>query len=190
MSTEEKKRFLRDVVVFCDTREQENTHILLAFESLGVKYERRKMDFGDYSFQVQGRDFSLLCVIERKANIEEFYGNITKDRDRIEKEFRAASDIASQFTLLIENCTNEKTMKNYLVPDEEFYRTKTHSRKVQNIGEYCYATIRSWQCGNRYRFNTAYVKDTDNTAKEILEIFYWWWHNYKKLTASRRNRGG
>lgn len=188
MSTEEKKRFLKDVTVFCDTREQENKHILSAFDKFGIKYEHKKMDFGDYSFSVQGRDFSLLCAVERKANIEEFYGNIIHDRERIEKEFKAACGIANQFVLLIENCTNEKTLKNYIIPESEFNKKGGSHRIVQNIGEVCYSTIRSWKCADRYGFETVYVKDRQNTAKEILEIFFWWWHNYKKLTASRRNR--
>lgn len=188
MSKEEKKRFLKEATVLIDTREQKNTHIKRAFQAMGVPFEVRKLDYGDYSFTAQGRDFSLLCVVERKADPEEFYGNITKDRERIEKEFRAASSIANQFVLLIENITNEKTLKNYIIPDEEFYAASGIHRKVQAIGEHCYSTIKSWECADRYKFKTVYVKNPENTAKEILEIFYWWWHSYKKLTASRRNR--
>lgn len=189
MSQEEKKRFLKNLTVLIDTREQKNQHIKTALQNMGIPFEVRKLDFGDYSFTAQGRDFSLLCVVERKANPEEFYSNITFDRERIEKEVRAATSIANQFILLIENVTNEKTLKNYTIPDEEFNRFGS-KRRVQDIGYQCYSTIKSWECGSRYNFKTLYVKDNQNTAKEIVETFYWWWHNYKKLTASRRNREG
>ena len=87
----DKQTFLKNVTVLVDTREKKNSHILKQFDSLRIQYEDRALDFGDYSFMMQGRDFSLSCVIERKGSINELYGNFTSDRDRIEKEFRAGS---------------------------------------------------------------------------------------------------
>lgn len=181
----DKETFLKKVIVFHDTREQENGHILAAFEKLGVSHEKRKLDYGDYSFSVDGRDFSLSCCIERKANVNELYGNITHDRDRIEKMFYAASSMGTDFTLLIENCKDMEELKSYRISDWE--KERFH-RKIQNIGRPCASTIEAWQAGNRYQFKVIFVKDTCHTAVEILQRFYWFWHNYKKLTASRRNQ--
>ena len=184
----DKKTFLKNVTIVCDTREQENKHILSEFERMNVKYITDKsLPFGDYSFIVQDRDFSLSCVIERKANIDEFYGNITGDRDRIEKEFAAASSLSKQFILLIENCADETELDAYEVPDWQMQKFK---RQVKEIGKYCYATIQSWKSGNRYNFSVVYVKDRTHTAIKILEAFYWYWRNFKILTTSRRNRKG
>lgn len=183
----DKQTFLQNVVVLIDTREQKNEHIAAQLDSLGIRHESRKLDFGDYSFQAQGRDFSLSCVIERKANVNELYGNFTSDRDRIEKEFKAGSSLAREFILLLEDCSSMEALKQYVVPAWEM---EARGRKVANIGELCYSTLRSWQCGDRYHFRTVFVPDRKDTAVRILEEFYWYWRNYKKLTVSRRNRGG
>lgn len=182
----DKQTFLKNVVVLADTREQKNEHILSSLAALGIPCEARKLDFGDYSFLVQGRDFSLSCVVERKASVNELYGNLTADRDRIEKEFRAASALSREFILLIEGCPSMEALKEYQVPAWEMQERK---RKVANIGELCYSTLRSWQCGDRYRFRTVFSPEKEKSAVLMLEEFYWYWRNYKKLVLSRRNRG-
>ena len=182
----DKQTFLKNVTVICDTREQNNKHILSEFDRLKVKYTSDKnLCLGDYSFIIQDRDFSLSCVVERKANINELYGNVVSDRERIEKEFSAARSIINQFTLLIENCPDEQYLNSYTVPDWEMER---YHRKVKNIGKECYSTVQSWKCADRYGFNVSYISDKANTAAKILEIFYWYWRNFKIKTASRRNR--
>ena len=184
----DKKTFLKNVIVICDTREQKNEHILKEFNRMKVNYITDKsLPFGDYSFIVQDRDFSLSCVIERKANVNEFYSNITSDRDRIEREFAAASALSKEFILIIENCGSENELEQYEVPDWEMI--KFH-RTVKEIGKYCYATIQSWKRSNRYNFSEIFIKDTEQTAVKILEAFYWYWRHLKILTASRRNRKG
>ncbi len=180
----DKKAFLKSVTILCDTAEKENNHILTALDVMGVRHQPFNMLFGDYSFTVDGRDFSLLCAVERKANIEELYGNLTHDRERIEKEFCFASNIANDFTLLLENCSGMSQMETYLVPD---YVMRRDGRKVQEIGKECYATIQSWKSGNKYKFDTIFVKDPSLTALRMVEHFYYWWRNFKILSANRRN---
>lgn len=182
----DKKTFLKKVIVLHDTREQENGHILAGLDSLKVKHQPAALRFGDYSFIVENDNFSLSCIIERKANVDELYGNLTKDRERIEKEFSAACMLAKDFTLLIENCSSLEALNEFKIPD---WQMEKFERKVQDIGKYCYATIQSWQAGNRYQFKTVFVEDNTETAAKILECFYWYWRNFKKMTTSRRNRG-
>ena len=182
----DKQTFLKNVTVLVDTREQKNEHILACLDSLGVRHESRKLDFADYSFLIQGRDFSLSCVVERKGSVNELYGNLTSDRDRIEKEFRAGSSLAREFILLVEGCGDMEELRQYTVP---VWEMKANGRKVANIGELCYSTLRSWQCGDRYHFRTIFSSGKKDSAVRILEEFYWYWRNYKKLTLSRRNRG-
>ena len=98
----EKEKFMHDVTILCDTREQKNRHIIDLLNTYRIKYEHKKLDFGDYSFKVGERDFSLSCIVERKANINELWGNVTKDRERFEKELATAHNIANSVSLLIE----------------------------------------------------------------------------------------
>lgn len=181
----DKRAFLKAATVLVDTREQENAHILSSLESMGVPYEIRKLDFGDYSFRAGERDFSLSCVMERKANINELYGNVnTADhRARLENELFAAKCMGADVTLLLENCPDEASLKAYTVPDWEM---QAYHRKVRETGIHCYQTLSSWQRCNRYSFQVAYVQDPKNSAARMLECFYYYWRNYKALIAGRR----
>ena len=182
-SIKAKKDFMRKVSIIIDTRERKNDHIISAFDSMGVMHEAKKLDFGDYSFQVDGKDFSGICVIERKANADEVYGNISVDRERIEKELDTAAKNANQLTFIIENIKDWDSLKTFSLSDND---TNGNYRKVKNIGETCYRTLQAWRCGNRYNFTVEFVPDTKGTAVKILEIFFWYYHNYKKLAAPRK----
>ena len=179
----DKKTFIKNVTIIIDTREQKNEHIISELDRLGVKYEQRKLDIGDYSFYIDDRDFSQSCVIERKADVNELYGNIMHDRGRIEKEFEAASKNINQFVLLVENCASFEKLKEHKLSKCDMER---QGRKVQNIGEHCYNTLMSWQSGNRYDFRTIFVKDSSNTVGKMLEQFYYYWKNYREQTDARR----
>lgn len=179
----EKKDFMKKVTVLIDTREQKNAHITDFLSKMGIMYESRKLDYGDYSFTIDGKDFSRSSVIERKANVDEIYGNISADRERIEKELDTISKNANQCVFLIENCAGWEQMKAFDLTENEM---KNNERKVKNIGATVYGTLQSWQCGNRYKFRIEFVQDSAKTAAKILEIFYWYHHNYKKLTAPRK----
>ena len=182
----DKSTFLKKAVILCDTAEQKNDHIIKVFDEMGVKHKAVSLDFGDYSFTAEGRDFSLSCVIERKANINELYSNLTQDRERIEREFIFAGSVSNDFCLLIENCPSLDALKNYTVPEWEM---KRFGRKVDNIGDYCYCAIKSWECGNKYSFNTIFAENKADTAVILIEHFYYYWRNFKKLAANRRRIG-
>lgn len=181
-SVSEKKDFMKKVNIIIDTREQKNAHIVAVLDEIGIMHESKKLDYGDYSFQIDGKDFSGICVVERKANVNEIYGNVSSDRERIEKELDTASKNANQLTFLIENVQDWNALKSFSLPEKDMDK----GRKVKNIGETCYSTLQAWKCGNRYDFNVEFVPDITKTAVKIVEIFYWYYHNYKKLTAPRR----
>lgn len=180
----DKKEFMKSVTVIYDTREQKNEHILTALSGMGVMTEAHKLDFGDYSFRTGDRDFSMSCVIERKANVDEIYGNIMGDRERIEKEFYSAAQLSKQFTLVIENVESWEALRSYEVPDWQMKREP--QRKVKAIGSHVYSTLKSWQTGNRYRFGVEFVEDNKQTAAKMLEIFYYYWRSYKEMTGARK----
>ena len=48
----DKQKFLKEAVILCDSREQQNRHILDIFNQSGVEYEVCKLPVGDYSFKV------------------------------------------------------------------------------------------------------------------------------------------
>lgn len=72
--------------IIYDTREQD-LHIIRELESRGITCIRRKLDFGDYSFEVNGTSYERKIVIERKGSLDELIGNFTKGRNRFRNEF-------------------------------------------------------------------------------------------------------
>ena len=180
----DKKTFLKTVTILYDTREQKNAHILSALAEMGVRAEERKLDYGDYSFTADGRDFSLSCVVERKANVDEIYGNITADRGRIEKELYSAAQLAKQLTLIIEGISSWEELRAYRVPA---WQMKANPQRVkEDIGALVYSTLKAWQTGSRYHFSVEFSESKDKTAAKMLEIFYYYWRSYKEMTAARR----
>ena len=100
-SDKQINEIIKSMVILVDTREHEghNDHILEYFDNKGIKYKKKKLDYGDYSFMIPAnpdldipRDlvFSNKIVVERKASLEELSGNLTKERDRLEKELTLA----------------------------------------------------------------------------------------------------
>lgn len=184
MAQKDKQDFLKKVTIYVDTREQVNDHITAVFDEYGIKHESRKLDYGDYSFKVEDKDFSMSCVIERKANVDEIYNNVVQDRGRIEKEMYAASNQAKELIMILENIGSWDELKAFKVPDWQMQRDS--QRKVTDIGKVVYATLRSWTRGNRYKFSVEFSADKNMTAAKMLELFYYFWHNYKEQTAARR----
>lgn len=182
-SNDEKKDFMKKVTILVDTREQQNSHITEVFSNLGIMYKSQKLDFGDYSFIVDGKDFSRSCVVERKADINEVYGNVTSDRERIEKELDTISRNAQQCTFMLEKCSGWENLKGFELSEMQAGK---QGRKVCNIGATVYSTLQAWRCGNRYSFSVEFVPETNRSALKILEVFFWYYHNYKKQTAPRR----
>lgn len=183
-TNKEKTDFMKQLQILIDTREQKNAHITSVLDSLGVQHEPKKLDYGDYSFMIDGKDFSRTCIIERKADIDEVYGNITADRERIEKELDTIRRNAVQCVFLLENCGSWDELRAFMLPPQQMER---QHRKVQNIGATVYGTLQSWKCGNRYDFQVEFVADNRKSAVKIIEIFFWYYHNYKRQIAARKD---
>ena len=174
----EKEKFIQKATIITDSREQKNDHILSAFDGLGVKHEERKLHFGDYSFICGDDDFTLSCIIERKANINEVWGNITADRVRFEKEIAGIHALTGSAVLLLENCPSREYLRGYQVPKWEM---QAYKRKVSDIGIRIDSTLRAWEAANRYRLQVHCISKQTETAAEILNIFYYFWKNFCEL---------
>ena len=174
----EKEKFIQKAIIITDSREQKNNHIVSAFDSMGVRHEERKLHFGDYSFICGSDDFTLSCIIERKANINEVWQNVTTDRQRFEKEIQGIHALTGSAVLLIENCKSRDFLREYKVPAWEM---QAYKRKIQNIGVHIDSTLRAWESANRYRLQVHCLDGTNNTAAEILSICYYHYKNFCEL---------
>lgn len=97
------------MIILVDTREKVNDHIISSFDKNGISYKKKALEYGDYSFALPKNEalsipremyFDKKVVIERKASLEEISGNLTKERNRFEKELSLAP---KEKVLLIEN---------------------------------------------------------------------------------------
>jgi len=119
-----KNHLMKDLVVLIDTRENANEHITQYFDKVGILYEERKLDYGDYGLKIPKNDeFGIVTdmildfAVERKGSLEEVSGNFTQDRTRLEKElFRSKGNLA----ILIENGSlNDILSHNYTTKYDE-----------------------------------------------------------------------
>lgn len=97
------KELLSQITIIVDTRENENSHILKYFAAKGIKYIERKLDFGDYSFEIEGKSFENRIAIERKASLTELSGNLAQNRERFEAEFARAREANAKVIMMVEN---------------------------------------------------------------------------------------
>lgn len=180
----DKEKFLKKVTILIDTREQQNDHIVQALNAMGVQHQSCKLDFGDYSFLLDGKDFRQSCVVERKGSVDELYSNITSDLSRIKKELNAAKIIAGGCTMLIEGITTEQELKEYAIP---YGQVLHQGRKVQDIGRIVYPVLQSFRARSRYSVDPMYALK-ENSAEKLLNIFYYHYRGYAELVAPRKER--
>ena len=178
----ERKVFEKKITVICDTREQCNQHIIQFLHANGIATESRKLDFGDYSFEVGGKSFERSCVVERKGSVDELFGNFIRDQERILKELETAAKNAQHMELILEGVTSEEELKAFEIPEKQMI---AQNRKVKRIGETVYFALRSLRSGNRCGLQVSFVRKED-TAKKLLEIFYYYYRNYERAVAPLR----
>ena len=88
---------MREQIIVCDTREQKDTHITEWFEQNGIRTVRSKLYVGDYALL---NDQSV--CIDRKAGLQEVYGNIVQQHDRFKAELIRARDANIKILFLVE----------------------------------------------------------------------------------------
>lgn len=104
----EAKYALEHLTLLVDTREQNTPAFRRRMKDTGLPWERKKLDFGDYSAQCRledGRvlDFSTKLAIERKMSLDELCACYCRERKRFVKEFERAQASGAKLYLLIEN---------------------------------------------------------------------------------------
>lgn len=111
MTPFELKASLESMVILCDSREQATENLKKRLQQTGLPWERRKLDFGDYSCRctVNGEtlDFSTHAVIERKCGLPELCTCFGKERGRFQREFERAKSVGARIYLLVENANWE-----------------------------------------------------------------------------------
>lgn len=116
-------KIFKNITIYIDTREKNNTHITNVLDEHGIYYESKKLNYGDYSFyineipklEIPNIDFTTKFCIERKSGIDELSVNFSHKRKQFENEFERAQQDRAKMLLLIENNTYEDILRhNYI----------------------------------------------------------------------------
>lgn len=99
---------LKSMVCLVDTREQDTPRFRARMKSIVCPWERKKLDFGDYSAKCESLDLSGSVVIERKMSLDELCNCYCKERGRFEREFERAMAANAKVYLLIEDASWEQ----------------------------------------------------------------------------------
>lgn len=115
MTPFEVSEALEHLTLLVDTREQDTLSFRRRVKEVGLPWERRKLDFGDYSMRVeledgQEVDFSPAVAIERKMSLDELCQCYGRGRKRFQREFLRAKKAGAKLYLLIENGSWEKAL--------------------------------------------------------------------------------
>ena len=115
MTPFEVNEALESLTLLVDTREQDTIYFRRRMKEAGLPWERRKLDFGNYSMRCTADDgkkldFSGSVAIERKMSLDELCQCYTKGRKRFEKEFGRAKESGAKIYLLVENGSWEKAL--------------------------------------------------------------------------------
>lgn len=168
----EIEKLIKSMVILVDTREHDgkNEHILQYFDKAGIPYEKKKLDYGDYSFLIKANpdlsvprdlDFSGKIIIERKSGLEELSGNFTKDKARIEKELALAPE--TKVIIVENNSYGDLVSGNY----DTQYNNKAFWACLHSI----------W---HKYNVPAIFMPDKSYTGFFIRGYFTYWLKNYIK----------
>lgn len=99
---------LESMMVLVDTREQETPALRARLRQVG-KYEREKLDAGDYSAKIliNSNWVCLNVAVERKMDFDELANCYCRQRKRFTAEFERAKRAGTKIYLLIEEASWE-----------------------------------------------------------------------------------
>lgn len=165
MTLFEKDACLESMQILVDTREQPSKRAMDRYKTFCCPYERRKLEFGDYTFNYMLPDGSWLfpvdspviptVAIERKMNLDELAMCYTKDRKRFTAEFERAKEAGAKVYLLVENASYENLYNGR-------YRSQYNPQAF---------TASIWAWAARYGVIPVFCKE-ETSGKIIKDILY------------------
>lgn len=156
------------MIILVDSREQDTERARERYKRFPCKYEKCKLEYGDYSLNFQlpnekwiynqsSDDVKInpFIAIERKMNLDELAQCFTKERKRFEAEFQRALEHNARIYLLVENGSWEHLINGK-------YRSKFNANAFL-------ASVLAWSA--RYNLQIIFCKE-ETTAELIYNILY------------------
>ena len=147
-------------MILVDTREQDTPALRKRLDSAGCPWERRKLDFGDYSARCtlpdgMEMDLSNQVCIERKMSFDELCACFCRGRERFTREFERAKAAGATVYLLVENATWENALSGK-------YRSRMEAKAFV-------ASLTAWLA--RYHCQLLFCK-AETSGRLIREVLY------------------
>lgn len=152
---------LSHLVILVDTREKNNSHILEYFNKNNIKFEKKALKTGDYSFKITAceelgilRDmyFTDTICVERKNSVSEIASNLCEKDDRFFKELNRMINIPCCYILIENDSLSDVINGNYKSNLSPISMLRTLLTVQKRCGFYLY------------------FADTDTTGQLIYEI--------------------
>ena len=110
------------MVLQVDSREQKFDHVTKYLDSQGIKWVKSKCVVGDY-VNLE----NPMVVVDRKKDLQEVCGNVTKDHARFVRELELAKDLGYKMIVLVEE-PNINSLSQ--VPTWYNWRRKTNPKAI------------------------------------------------------------
>lgn len=145
------------MVIQVDSREQKYDHVTRYFDSQGIKWVRSKCIVGDY-VNLE----NPMVVVDRKKDLQEVAGNVTKDHERFVRELELAKDLGYRLIVLVEE-PNISSLPN--VCSWFNFRSKKNPKAINGKTLYKIMKTMSDKYGFEWQFTTK-----QNCGKRIIEL--------------------
>lgn len=112
---------IESMTIYVDSREHPGEEYDRRCETFGVPYERKHLNYGDYTYSFTKPDGNVAfseepisgdAVIERKMSLDELSGNLCQEHDRFVREMERAKEHNASIYLIVENGTWEKIINH------------------------------------------------------------------------------
>jgi len=145
-SDKDIKQMIKQMSILIDSREKANGHITDYFEKNHIPYETTTLSYGDYSCKIPTSTGDIYfhndIVVERKNSLEELSGNLTRDRERFEREFLKAGNDGCKVYLMVEDMGGYSSIIN-------------HSYKTEFKPNAYMASLKAWE--TRFNLNVQFI---------------------------------
>ena len=151
--------------ILIDTREkpQAIANIKKYFDAHGIKYESKKLDFGDYMTDEHGG-----ISIDRKQNIDELAKNCTVEHERFKRELERARNAGAKLVLLVTQ--NRYTFRTERITVREpIDLIRWQSRYSVVNGDRVYRILCKWM--NEYNLDIVFCAK-NSTGHIITKILF------------------
>ena len=145
------------MVLQVDSREQKYDHVTNYFDEQGIKWVKSKCVVGDY-VNLE----NPMVVIDRKKDLQEVCGNVTKQHERFVRELELAKELGYKMIVLVEEPTINSLSQ---VPTWYNWRRKKNPKALSGRTLYKIMFSMSQKYGFEWQFTTK-----SKCGEKIIEL--------------------